>query len=142
MPVFTSASPVPMVMERAHRPREIARKRVVAAGIEENQARLRLTLHLLEHERERQGLEVDVPFIGQTRIDRDELVLPTHLNAMPGVEKQGHVGPLERQTELADRAFHRPLVEILTFGHTKPDALEGGRHVGSIVSRIAQLARV
>ena len=143
IPVFTSARPgANGDGARAHRARQIAGQWIVAAGIEQQQAGLGFTLHLLENQRERQGFEINIPFARQPRIDGNEVVLPADLNAVAGVKEQGNVRPLQRKAELPDGALHGPLVEIAPVGHLEAQTRQRRGHVGGVVAGISEFAGV
>ena len=129
---------------RAHRARQVAPQRIVAAGVEEHDVGLgfALQLHLLEHEIQRHRLEIEIALVLQLRIDRHQVVAPAHLQAMPGVEEDAGVGDRQRAGEVAHLQVECPLVQVEPEQHLDADFLQRGRHVGGIVGRIGERARV
>jgi hypothetical protein len=128
----------------AHRTGEIARERVVAAGIENDDAGLALAidLHLAEYEIELHGLELQVAFAFEFGVGGHEVVLRADLQPVAGVEKQRDIGGCELVGEAAQCAIEFRFVGIEGLDHVKPGALEGGSHVASVVQRVGERRRV
>jgi hypothetical protein len=100
---------------RAHGAREIACKRIIPAGVDEQDVGRRLALHGPLHEIEAHHLEIQRRWSLQLSIDRYDVVLPRNLKAMSGVEKQPNLGAIKRRGEIADFSFQGRLVQIESF---------------------------
>ena len=122
----------------AHGPRKIARERVVAAGVEEQDIGLRLPLHRALDEVEPDHLEVERRGGICLRVDRDQVVLPAHLQPVPGVEEEADGGTPQRAGELGHLAVEGGLVEVDAFDDLEVELAQRGGHIGGVVLGIGR----
>ena len=127
---------------RAHGARQVLGQRIVPAGIEEHQVGLGAALHLLQHQIDRHGLEVEIALGVETGIDRGDVVLPRHLQAMAGIEEQRHVGAAQGLLERADGLLGGGPVEVASLDDLEAETSQRHRHAAGIVGRIGELHRV
>ena len=114
--------------------REIARERVVAAGVEEQDIGLRLPLHRALDEVEPDHLEVERRGGIGLRVDRDQVVLPAHLQPVPGVEEEADGRTPQRAGELGHLAVEGGLVEVDAFDDLEVElAQRGGQSAASFL---------
>ena len=125
---------------RAHGACQIARKRIVAAGIEEHDIGLvgAAELHLLQNEIEIDGVEVEVALVLQLGIDRNEVVAPGDLQPVSRIEEDSDVGVFEQLREAADARIEIPLIDVDAEHDVEPGALERRRYVVGIVDGVGE----
>ena len=88
-------------------------KRIVTAGIEENEIEPRAgTLHLAHHQRRVQHFEINIGFAFRIGGDRHEIVFAAHLNSVPGVIEEANVSAEHHSAEAFDNRLEAGLVEI------------------------------
>jgi hypothetical protein len=121
---------------RAHGSGEAARERIVAAGIEEEDAGLCAALHRALHRLQAYHLHVERRDARQLRIDGDQIVLARYQQSVPGVEEHRRPGGLESSGEVADGLVESGLVEIEGLDDVKAEPCQGGADVDGIVSRV------
>ncbi len=94
-------------------PRAETAKRIVAAGVEDDDVEPRAgAVHLLQHKVGIDHLKVDVLHARGIGIDRQQPVLSLHLHAVPGVIEQRHVGTLDLPAEVLHELLEMGLVEV------------------------------
>ena len=122
----------------AQRPRERARQRVVAAGVQHDEAHPVGTLHLLGNEVDLDRLPVERGGLGHLGVDRDQVVPAVDREAVPGVEEQGEVGVGGQPGELAHRGAEFIPGEVVSVDGDEPEFLERGGDRLGIVAGISQ----
>ena len=124
----------------SHGTGEIARQRVVATGIEEDDVGLAfaLELHLPQHEVQGHGLEIEVALVYELGIDRNEVIAAGDLEAVPCVEQQADVGLSQDSRKIAHLEIEAALVEIEAEDHLEPQVREDGAHVLGVVGGVGQ----
>ena len=140
-PVEAAARPRPIAgRARPHRAGEIARQRIVAAGVEDDDRRLALAvdLHLAQHEFELHRLELEVALALELGVDRHQVVLRADLQPVPGVEEQRDVGIGELVGEGPQGAVELAPVGVERLDDLEADGLQGRRHVARVVQRVGE----
>ena len=141
-PVCTRPSPLAIdEAERFSDMRQLLFERIVAAGVEEDDVGLGAALELLHDARQRDQRNVDLGLVFDLRVDRHEIVLAIHLQAVAGIEEQRDVGLLGGPAELDQRLDQRAAVEVGAADHLEAERLEALRHVVGVVARIGELRR-
>ena len=133
----TLASPRPTLSER--RLREFLRERIVAASVEEDEARAGAAQHLLQHEVEFDRLEVEIGFGSQLGVDRSEVVLLVDLQAMAGIVEQAHIGTVQRFGEGSNPLFHVALLKIDPLNHVEAEPAQLGGN-SAVTPKLGQRA--
>jgi hypothetical protein len=130
-----------MPVERGpHRPGKIARQRIVATGIEEDDVGLALALelHLPQHEVQGHGFEIEIALVYELGVDRNEVIAAGDLEAVPGVEQQADVGLSQGPREIAHLEIETALVEIEAEDHLEAQVREDGSHILGVVGGVGQ----
>ena len=136
-----AGEPAPDI-ERPADLREIGGKRVVAAGIEEDEAGRGVPHHVLQHEVELDGFEIEVGFGFELRIDRREEVPLVDLQTVAGIIEEADIGAAQRLGEGPDALLHVALAEVDAFDHLEAERLQLGGDVGGVVARIGEARNV
>jgi hypothetical protein len=79
-----------------------------------------------------------VRYADQFGVNRYQVVLPAHLQAVPCVEEQADLSAGESLCEITDEAVHGGLIEVAPFKHGKVQLLELRGYVGGIIPGILQ----
>ena len=108
---------------------EVARQRIVAAGVEEQDVGLGLALHGLLHEIETHGLDAQCGGARKLGVHRHEVVHARDLQAVARIVEHAGVGAGKRAFEFEDLAVHGALVEVGAEDHREAQRLERGGHV-------------
>jgi hypothetical protein len=88
-------------------------KGIVAACIEQDDVQLGAgALHLAQHHRGVDHLQIDVGFLGRIGINRHQEIASRDLDTMASVIEQGDVGAQHRIAEFLQHAVERLLVEV------------------------------
>ena len=131
--------------DRARRQRvlHVAREWIVAAGVEDHQAKLLGRLDRDQDAVQRKRLVVDVGVALELGVHRNQVVGAVDLHAMAGIIDHRDVGIARAVFEIAQ---HAPRVErrqiVAGDDDVEAGALERRRHHGSIIDRIRQRRHV
>ncbi|CTQ47731.1 hypothetical protein LAL4801_06200 [Roseibium aggregatum] len=72
-------------------------------------------------------------------VDRDEIILAVHLDAMAGIEEQGKVCVVELLDELAHGLAHVPQAQVETCDDIESEVRQLVRHALGIIVGVLQL---
>jgi hypothetical protein len=128
--------------------RQLARRaqalleRILAAGVEEDERDARVALHLLEHDREIERLEVDITVAVDIGADRQNPVLALGLERVTRIVEEARVGAVGPGAEAAHGLLERRAVGIENEINLEAEALECRRRVAGIVEGMRQRGRV
>ena len=116
-----------------------ARKRIVAAGVENHQPQLLGRLDRDQDAVEREALVIDVGIALEPRIDRNEIVAAIHLDAVAGIIDHRNIGIARTVSKIAQRAtgFGRRQVAA-EVDDVEAGLFQRGRNPGAIVNGIGQ----
>ncbi len=115
------------------------RERIIAAGIENDQAQLLCALRRLEQPVERNGLVLGVPRGREPGIHRDHVVDAIDLDSMAGIEHDDDVGVGRGVLEFANGALEAQIPDIvIRLDHRKARLLELGGHGFGVLDRIGE----
>ena len=123
-----------------HRASEIARERIVAAGVEDDDRRLALALdlHLAQYEFEFHRLELEVALALELGVDRHQVALQADLQPVSRVEEERDVGIGELVGEDPHGAVELAPVGIERLDDIESDGLQRRRHVAGVVQRVGE----
>jgi len=121
---------------------QLVRKRIVATGVEHQDAHAAGALQVGEDVVDPRHLRADIGGAGQSGIDGDEIIRAPELKAVTAVKEQRGIGSDGGVGKAAERIVHAALVEIDTLHHLEAGALQHPRHIGRVIARIGQLHRV
>jgi hypothetical protein len=92
------------VRARGRRPFHGLDNRVVAAGVEDHEPQASRRLDCTQNTVERKGFVINIKIARQLCIDRDQVILPVHLNAVPRVVDDSDIGISRRFCKIANGA--------------------------------------
>jgi hypothetical protein len=114
-------------------------ERIVAAGVENDQAQPLGGLEQPHHAVERDRLVLDVDVALERGVDGEEIVGAVDLDAVAGIEHDGDVGLVRVLGEVAERAAHLDAGEIVLGGDDLEARLfEHGGDGGCVIDRIGE----
>ena len=122
---------------RPDRALQVLRKRVVATGIEHQDAQVPRPLQVGDDVVDPRQ-QAQVGLVGELGIDRREVVDPAILQGMAAVIEQGNVGVACGAGKADGRGVHSGSIEIEPDNRLEPRPLQRGRHVLRIVPWIGQ----
>lgn len=120
---------------------ERAGERVIAAGVEEDEADPSRVVHDARDHVETHRVEVKVGSRPQLRVDRDEVVPARHLQPVPGVEEQRRPGAVDRPGEVPHESLEAAAVEVAALDHLDAPADGADTTAERRYRRAAPLAR-
>ena len=124
---------------RSHCPLHGPGKRIVAAGVENNQPQLLGRLDRDQDAVEREAFVVDVGVAFQPRIDGDQVVAAVHLDAVAGVIDHRDIGIARTIGEIAQRATGLGRRQVAAgIDDVEAGVLQRSRDFGAVVNRIGQ----
>lgn len=121
---------------------EAGGKRIVAAGIEKDDAGRRVPHHLFQHQFQLHRLEIEIGFGAELGVDWSEEIAAVDLEAVAGIVKEADIGAGENVGESADALLHVALAEIDAVDHLETEAAQLRRHVAGIVAGIGEAGGV
>ena len=124
---------------RGHRPLHGLGKRIVAAGVEDDQPQLLGGLDRDQHAVQRERLVIDVGVAFQLGIDRDQIIGAVHLDAVAGVIDHGDIGIAGAVGEIAQRAPRLGRRQIVAgIDDIEAGILQRRGDRGAVIDRIGQ----
>ena len=118
---------------------EAARKRVVAAGVQNHDVgAIAGSFHLVQHGLGVHGGIGHLVLAFDRRSHRDQVVAALDLHAVAGVVKQARATATQAVAKLAQRCQHAALVQVLARDHGKAGLPQGLRHGAGIIHRVGQ----
>ena len=94
--------------------------------------------HLLQHEVELDGLEIEIGFGFELGVDGSEEVPLIDLQAVAGIEEKPDIGAVQLLGEGPDALLHVALAEIDAFDHIEAERLELRGDIGGVVARVVE----
>ena len=123
---------------RPHAARQVARQRIVAAGIQQHDVGARLALQLIEDGVQLDCLEIQVRLVLQLGIHRHQVVGAAHLQPVPGVEEQPDIRTAQGAGELPDQILGAVAVEVDALQHLEVEAAQHFRDGAAVIRRVRQ----
>ncbi len=121
---------------------QLIRERIVAAGIEHQDAHAAGALQIGEDIVDPRHLRPDIGAASQPGVHRHEIVGALKLKAVTAIEEQRSVSACGRVGKASERIIHAALVEIDPLDHFEAGALQHLRDIGRVIARIGQWHRV
>ena len=125
--------------DRARQPID---ERIVAAGVEQDDAKLPRLRDLAEEQIERQRLVDQVALALELRIGRQQVVLASHLHAVAGVVDHRHIGPLRLDAELPQRTAQLAEIGVVDLVDLEVQPTKRLTDRPRVVDRIGQFGRM